>query len=133
MKNKKLTIEEIAEGLKDMLNGVKTLADATIEEMDEELRKTSTCIVVDKDEVRSAGKEMALRNGKVGCYFLDVNDGLWNQEVPLRRFIKSSIEGAYEDEKPERFVSDARDLARMLTAAANRVERDIRHNTQAHR
>lgn len=118
----KLTLNQIA----NMLGDITELSEATLEEMDDELRKTSTCIVLDKDEIKSGKDNMVLRNGKIGCFFMDLKDECLDVEVPIRHFIKSSIDDAYQDDMPERFVSEARQLAKMLNSAANKVERAIK-------
>ena len=124
MKNKYPTVEEIAEQLRSMLIEVKTIE----QEIIDLLISKFNSFAASQREMKSAANDMAIRDGKIGFYFLQDarNADCINVEISISRFIKTSIEEAWCMERPESFVVSAREMARQLTSAANKVERSIK-------
>lgn len=117
----KPTIKDIIEALK----GVKTLENATLEEMATEIHATSTCVVVDSDDIKKAGRGIEIHNGKILTFIDGIARADHKIECSFRQFISQNVEAAWQGETADQFVKDARMLAGMLVRAANRIEREL--------
>ena len=115
----KTQIKKIIEALEE----VKTLEDATLEEMDMEIRKTSSCILVDADGIKEARNWIEIHNGKIGTFFECVSGDDLKIECSFRQLVSQNIRAAHQGDTAAQFVKDARLLASMLEKAAKRVER----------
>ena len=91
-----------------------TLENSSLEQIADEIKRTSDCIVIEVSKQPS----IAFLDGVV-CYSAwDAHSCEFEQKVTFRKFIKES-----QFLEPEKFCKNARILARMLNAAADRFEK----------
>jgi protein-tyrosine-phosphatase len=122
---KKQTMQEISHSIREMLDGVVTLDEASIEQVERAVFRKTGCVIVDLKEVKNSANTMILEKGKIGYRFGTEGDMWLRIQVPISKFVKTSIEDAYEIDTQSEFIRDARKLAKLLNSAASKVERDI--------
>lgn len=101
------------------------LSEATLEQIDLEIRKTSTCIVMDKDEILEASNWIEMYSGKIRTFLEDISGKPMKIECTFRQMVKASEIAHAQCGDMDQFVKNARSLAVMLEKAAKRVERNL--------
>ena len=112
--------------VREYLGKIKTLDEATIEDMAKEIRTTSSCIVVDREDMKSSLFQFSIL-GTRKSFFIGVETAdleYIQVEIPFKRFISGNFsDNCLYAEK--QLISNARALAAMLLKAADKMKHEI--------